>query len=60
MTAPASFRQADLTRALKAARKAGISIESFSVDRNGTIKVESVPDRSVGGFANPWDAELAP
>jgi hypothetical protein len=36
---PASFRQADVTRAIKAARKAGIEIARVEVDNGGKITI---------------------
>jgi hypothetical protein len=37
---PATFRQADLTKAIKGARQAGFEVSSVSVDRDGKITVQ--------------------
>lgn len=39
MTAPARFKQADLTRALKAAKAAGEKVQRFEIDAHGRIVV---------------------
>jgi hypothetical protein len=45
---PATFKQTDLTRALKAARAAGVQVSRFEIDASGKIVVvaanDSVPD----------------
>jgi hypothetical protein len=41
--APSTFRQADLTRALKAARGAGITVRAVELDpQSGKIKITAV------------------
>jgi hypothetical protein len=34
---PCTFREADLTRALNAAKKAGVEVERIEIDRTGKI-----------------------
>jgi len=57
-----TFKQRDLTKALKAAVKAGIAIERFEIDKNGKIVIvtakgkdavnENYPEK------NEWDGVL--
>lgn len=44
---PSTFRQRDVTRALKAARAAGIDVGRFEVDKAGKIIVVAKPTTSV-------------
>jgi hypothetical protein len=37
---PAIFRQADLTRALKAAQAAGLEVRSIAVDKDGRLELQ--------------------
>lgn len=54
MNRPATFKQADITRALKAAEKAGFSVARFEVDQAGKLIVYG--DGSPGQAApNEWD-----
>lgn len=58
MSAPARFRQEDVTRALRGAEKAGFVVGAIEIDPNGRIVIVSqgsVPPRAP---ANPWDTEL--
>ncbi len=41
MTALAKFKQADLTRAIKGAKAAGVSVEKVEIVPDGTIKIFS-------------------
>jgi len=50
------FKQRDLTRALRAAAKAGHPVQRFEIDREGRIVVfvgKSEPREKAGG--NEWD-----
>jgi len=54
------FRQSDVTRALKAARQAGIEIARVEIDKDGKIvvvagKPQDVP-RDDDNEHNEWDA----
>ena len=40
---PMTFKQADLTRALRAARGAGVEIGTIEVTRDGTIRILTGP-----------------
>jgi hypothetical protein len=54
-----TFKQQDLTRALRAAAAAGIEVQRFEIDKAGNIvvvagKPKEQPDET-GGEANEWD-----
>ena len=57
-----TFKQRDVTKALKAAVKAGIAIERFEIDKNGKIViVTSKAEEAVNGDnpeKNEWDGVL--
>jgi hypothetical protein len=54
---PQTFKQRDVERAIKAARKAGIEIASVKIKPSGEIEIISAPrgDDDNGGD-NPWDS----
>jgi hypothetical protein len=56
---PLTFRQGDLTRAIRAVRAAGVEVVGVEVDRVGRIIVHTAkPDennRTPEGEANEWD-----
>ena len=58
--APSTFRQRDLTAAIKAAVAAGVEVKRVEVDRDGKVVVvigkpcEHVNDET----SNPWDSVL--
>ncbi len=57
MTAPARFKQDDVTRAVRGVVKAGMRVGRVEIDPNGHIIILSEssapsPDR------NPWDEDL--
>ncbi|MBK6708485.1 MAG: hypothetical protein IPG54_13875 [Sphingomonadales bacterium] len=56
-----NFKQADATRALRAAQKAGLKPSGYRIDPSGAIIVmlnDSAPASHATG--NPWDDELMP
>ena len=55
MTAPARIRQADLTRALKAAKAAGFDDVRVDITPAGTLSVLTGELAKPGGERNPWD-----
>lgn len=59
MTAPARFKQADVTKALKAATAAGLRPSGCKIDPTGAIIVMIGNGNSKQDSANPWDEELA-
>ena len=60
MTTPARFKQADVTKALKAATAAGLKPSGCKIDPTGAIIVMLGNDNGKSATANPWDEELAP
>ncbi len=53
---PAKFTQADLTRALKGAISAGLTVAGFSIDPNGRIVVRTATTPEDDG-PNEWDTK---
>lgn len=54
MSAPARFKQADLTRAIVGAKKAGLRVGSVEIDANGKIVI--LTDRTAQKpDAKEWD-----
>jgi hypothetical protein len=55
---PCTFKEADVRRALKAARKAGFEVAGFTVDNDGRIAVQvGKPDHDELQTAkNDWDS----
>jgi hypothetical protein len=53
--APATFRQQDVTRAIRAAIAAGVDIARIEVAKNGTIVIVTAIDREPKAEANEWD-----
>ncbi len=57
----ATFKQADATRALRAAVAAGLRPSGYKIDPSGAIVVmlaEGLSGKAAN--ANPWDEELMP
>jgi hypothetical protein len=57
--APSTFRQRDVTRAVKAVTAAGVGIARVEIDREGRIIIiaastSQTPEQ--GGEANEWDS----
>jgi len=59
MTAKSRFRQTDVTRALQAAKRAGLTPSHFTIDGDGRITVECL-DEQLAHLTrkNPWDDEI--
>jgi hypothetical protein len=57
-----TFKQRDVTKALKAAVKAGIAIERFEIDKNGKIIIVTAKAKDAVNGDNPekneWDGVL--
>ena len=56
--APSTFRQQDVTRAVKAVAAAGIGIARVEIDKTGKITVitaDALKARGEAGEANEWD-----
>lgn len=53
MTKPVTFKQPDLTRALKGVEKAGLTVAKIEIDRDGRIVI--VPEGSSTPKQNDWD-----
>jgi hypothetical protein len=51
----ATFKETDLTRALRAARKAGLDVERIEVDRDGRIVLVLKNGNKVFTERNEWD-----
>jgi hypothetical protein len=50
-----TFRQSDVTKALKAAMNAGVSVRRFEIDREGKIVVITDGTLPSATAANEWD-----
>lgn len=55
MTAPARFSQADVTRAINAAKKAGLAVGGFKIEPNGAITVLTKVGHPANDALNPLD-----
>jgi hypothetical protein len=58
VTAPATFKQSDVKRAIAGALAADLKIGKISIAPDGTITI--IPESSAANddSANPWDKEL--
>lgn len=56
---PSIFRQRDVTKAVKAAVAAGISVARVEVDKEGRIIIVAGKPSDFGSGSNPWDAVVA-
>jgi hypothetical protein len=53
--APANFRQADVVRALRAAKAAGVDIARIEIDPNGKIVIVTAGEPVDRSEDNAWD-----
>jgi len=53
---PSTFRQRDMTAAVKAVRKAGCIVSRVTVDKDGRIVVETA-DEAQANAADTWDRD---
>ena len=57
--APSTFKQQDLTRALVAAKKAGVDIARIKITKDGNIEMDTgKPPECDKTNTNPWDQVL--
>jgi hypothetical protein len=54
---PSTFRQQDVTRAIKATKAAGVNIAKIEIDRTGKIAIMVATEAAKGGAeeGNEWD-----
>lgn len=58
--APHSITQAEITRALKAAQAAGLTVFSYVTTKTGVQVITAADDRrEVADTSNPWDRFLS-
>lgn len=55
MTAPAKFRQADVTRAIRGALAAGRKVERIEIDANGKIVIYTESQAANDDGPSDWD-----
>ena len=53
----ARVSQADISRGLKAARSAGLSVSRFEISNDGSLKI-FVSETGEGPVSNEWDKEF--
>ena len=53
--APATFRQSDITKAIRAARKAGVENVRVEIAKDGRIVIVTAADSEPKAEANEWD-----
>jgi hypothetical protein len=53
--APSTFRQQDVTRAIKAVAAAGVSIARVEIDKAGKIVIVTASDAWPDDGGNEWD-----
>jgi hypothetical protein len=56
---PCSFRQQDVTRALKATVAAGIDVQRIEIDKDGKIVIVIRKPRDHDGNETSWDRALS-
>ena len=55
--APAIFRQADVTRAFRAAQAAGVRVARVEIDREGKIVIVTADELVERREGNEWDRD---
>jgi hypothetical protein len=58
MNRPAAFRAADLTRAIKATLKAGVSMDGAIIRPTGEIEIKFRDGKQMRSAVNEWDKDL--
>ena len=58
MSRAARFSQADITRAIKALEKAGVSVAGAEIMPNGTIRLLTGAREAANDWSNPLDRVL--
>jgi hypothetical protein len=53
--APSTFRQQDITKAVKAVTRAGVNIARIEIDRTGKIAIIAMAEPKQLGEDNEWD-----
>ena len=59
MSRAATFKKADVERAIDAVRSAGLDVVSVEVRRDGTIRVVTALTKGESADVNPWDRTCA-
>jgi hypothetical protein len=55
MTRPARFTSADISRAVRAAEKCGLSVAGYEIEPNGTIRILTSLPQAANDRQNPLD-----
>jgi hypothetical protein len=58
VTRPSRFSQADLTRAIKAAEKAGLHVAGYEISIDGTIRILTPAMLPANDTGNPLERHL--
>jgi hypothetical protein len=59
MTRPARFTSADISRAVRAAEKCGLSVAGYEIEPNGTIRILTGLPQAANDRRNPLDRVLS-
>ena len=58
MSRASAFKQADLTRALRAGRDAGLNVARYEIEPSGKIVILTAGDDARPSSSNEWDEVL--